>query len=453
MVVRFGLGLITLIGAAIVGAVALDRPPLSPSWRWIAASTGLMAFLLAGRKLYRDHYGPPPAEVVAYIGDHGISLVSVEAGNGFDDMAAISNLIGTARIVALGESTHGSREIFQLKHRMLEYLVSQQGFTVFAIEANQPECRAINQYVLHGTGNPKTALAGIQLWPWKTVEVLAMIEWMRAWNAGHDRKVQFTGFDMQFSDLAYETVASFVTNEVPDQATALLAPISILGAGTARAVTTLQKVSAKERTALQNGLAALGPALACADPDTRHDLQIMEQAATMYMEPTHRDARDRAMAENVGWLLDHTKARIVLWAHNSHISKTEPHLRSMGSHLRANYQQDYRTIGFVFGGGSFRAVDLSKPSRPIAEHTLCPPPESHASVAFARTRKPILVLDLRALPRGGTVASWFATPHAVREISAAFLDVKADTFRTVLPERFDAVIYLDKTTSSRPIEN
>lgn len=75
MLVRFGLGLITLIGVAIVAG--------APSWRWVAASTGLVAFMLAGRKLYRDTYGPPPAEVVAYIGEHGIPLVSVEAGNGF----------------------------------------------------------------------------------------------------------------------------------------------------------------------------------------------------------------------------------------------------------------------------------------------------------------------------------------------------------------------------------
>jgi erythromycin esterase len=85
--------------------------------------------------------------------------------------------------------------------RVLEYLVVRQGFTVFAIEANQPECRAINDYVLHGTGDATTALRGIYLWTWNTEEMLAMIEWMRAWNADprHAHKVQFLGFDMQTS--------------------------------------------------------------------------------------------------------------------------------------------------------------------------------------------------------------------------------------------------------------
>jgi hypothetical protein len=107
---------------------------------------------------------PPPQEVVDWIGAHAIPLATVEAGHGFDDIAPIAKLIGNARVVALGEATHGSREFFQLKHRVLEYLVARQSFTVFAIEANQPECRAINDYVLHGTGDPKAALDGIYFW-------------------------------------------------------------------------------------------------------------------------------------------------------------------------------------------------------------------------------------------------------------------------------------------------
>src|SRR6185503_1657226 len=95
---------------------------------------------------------PPPAEVVAYIGKHGLPLGSAEAGKGWGDLAPVGELVGRARIVALGEATHGTREFFQLKHRLLEYLVARQGFTVFAIEANQPECRAINDYVVHGKG-------------------------------------------------------------------------------------------------------------------------------------------------------------------------------------------------------------------------------------------------------------------------------------------------------------
>ena len=68
-----------------------------------------------------------------------IPLTTVEAGHGFADMHPLQAIVGNARIVALGEATHGTREFFQLKHRMLEFLVSEMGFTIFGIEATMPE--------------------------------------------------------------------------------------------------------------------------------------------------------------------------------------------------------------------------------------------------------------------------------------------------------------------------
>jgi erythromycin esterase len=76
-------------------------------------------------------------------------------------------LIGDARIVSLGEATHGSREIFQLKHRMIEFLASEMGFTIFAIEANMPEAYRVNDYVLNGTGDQQL-LRGMLLDGWDT---------------------------------------------------------------------------------------------------------------------------------------------------------------------------------------------------------------------------------------------------------------------------------------------
>ena len=66
--------------------------------------------------------------------------------------AAAQSVIGDARIVSLGEATHGSREFFQLKHRMLEFLATEMGFTIFSIEANMPEAYRLNDYVLNGHG-------------------------------------------------------------------------------------------------------------------------------------------------------------------------------------------------------------------------------------------------------------------------------------------------------------
>ena len=409
--------------------------------------------------------GPPPADVVAYIGKQGIPLVSAEAGKGFDDLAPIGKLIGKARIVALGEATHGTREFFQLKHRFLEYLVAKQGFTVFAIEANQPECRAINDYVLHGKGTAKEALSGIYFWTWNTEEVLAMIEWMRAWNAdpAHAQKVQFTGYDMQTATVAHATVAAFLTKVAPDQAAALLAPIAVLGE--ARESPSVGKLPPAEQGKLVAGLAAAGKAFdgsrkvwtaaagAAAYADARHDLRILEQATQMFIAGPNSESfniRDRAMAENIDWLLDQTKAKIVVWAHNGHIANTLSTFVNMGSHLRKRYKQDYVNVGFVFGEGSFQAIDFTKDSRKLAEFTLGPPPEENASVAFSRAGKPLLVLDLRALPKRGPVHDWFTAAHPVRDTGAGFLNEKAMTYPQVLPDLYDAVIFVDKTTRAGP---
>jgi erythromycin esterase len=417
---------------------------------------------------------PPSPEVVTWIGAHAIPLAGTEAGHGLDDIAPIASLIGKARVVGLGEATHGTREFFQMKHRVLEYLVAKQGFTVFGIEANQPECRAINEYVLHGTGDPKAGLDGIYFWTWNTEEVLAMIEWMRAWNADpkHARKVQFLGYDMQVPKVAYESLAAYLTKVAPDVAPGLLTPIEVLGHDGASSA--LAKLADDDRKHLGDGLAAIGKAFdtnrkAWAQKSTtaeldemRHDLTILEQATELYSAASAGTSgfaiRDRSMAANIRWILDHQPAgtRMVVWAHNAHIANRldgmTGALENMGGHLRKQLKADYVNLGFVFSQGAFQAIEMkNSPRGELNEITLGDPPEFNASVAFARTGKPLLVLDLRALPKKGAVHDWFTAPHPVRDTGAVFSTEQNMTSAVVLPELYDAVIFVDKTTRARPI--
>ena len=111
-----------------------------------------------------------------------VLLKTVEPGQGFRDMQPFKEIVGEARIAALGEATHGTREFFQPRHRMLEFLVEEMGFRVFAMEANWTEALRVNDYVLRGEGDAAKVLAGLYFWVWNTEEVLAMIEWMRSYN-------------------------------------------------------------------------------------------------------------------------------------------------------------------------------------------------------------------------------------------------------------------------------
>jgi hypothetical protein len=158
---------------------------------------------------------------VEWIRANAIRLTTPEAGRGFADLQPLKKLVGESRIVSLGEATHGSREFFQLKHRLLEFLASEMGFTIFSIEANMPEAYRLNDYVLNGTGDPAQLLRGMYFWTWDTEEVLAMIQWMRAFNQSGKGRVQFTGFDMQIPAVASDNVRAFVAKYEPGYASSV----------------------------------------------------------------------------------------------------------------------------------------------------------------------------------------------------------------------------------------
>ena len=93
-------------------------------------------------------------QIVSWIKTEAIPLVTAKEDGSFSDMQKIRPIIGNARIVSLGESTHGTREIFQMKHRFLTFLVEEMGFTVFGIEASYPDCEAIREYVVRRRVRP-----------------------------------------------------------------------------------------------------------------------------------------------------------------------------------------------------------------------------------------------------------------------------------------------------------
>jgi len=155
---------------------------------------------------------------VDWLRTHAIRLQTTEARHGFADMQLLKKVIGNARIVSLGEATHGTREFFQLKHRMLEFLVTKMGFNIFSIEANMPEAYRLNEFVLTGKGDPAALLKGMYFWTWNTAEVLDMILWMRDFNKSGKGKVEFTGFDMQTPDVAMAIASDFITKYEPGYA-------------------------------------------------------------------------------------------------------------------------------------------------------------------------------------------------------------------------------------------
>jgi len=192
--------------------------PILPAASAVAAS--LLPCLALARSLAGSVPDDPPAAVVAWTAAHAVPLSAVEASHGFSDLEPLRRMIGEARIVALGETTHGSREVFQMKHRLLEYLATELGFTLFAIEANLPEAQRLDDYVRGGPGDPVALVRGMGFWTWSTAEVRDMVEWMRRFNADPanralGRQVGFTGFDMQSPDQPAANARRFVADRLP----------------------------------------------------------------------------------------------------------------------------------------------------------------------------------------------------------------------------------------------
>lgn len=407
---------------------------------------------------------------VDWLRRHAISLTGVEAGRGFADLQALKTIIGGARVVALGEATHGTREFFQLKHRLLEFLVTEMGFTTFAIEANWPESLAVNDYVLHGRGDSAKALAGLHFWTWNTQEVLDMIHWMRQYNAHstHKTKVIFTGFDAQFTTRAATTIKSYLTRVDPDFADEI-APRLVRFEEEYRDYSTLSEVDvdalhstvqdlAKRLRAEQRAYVARSTAeewhLAC--QHARILRQVDEQRRAGDDEKTRYMIRDRAMAENVVWILENEgpRCKMVVWAHNGHVAR-DPRgifggtVVSMGMHLARKFDRELIVVGFAFGEGAFRAVVKEEGDRrPLRQVAVGRAPEDTLDAVLARTGIPVFMLDLRHV--GEDVAPWLQKPQITREIGAFFESPEGMCKRIVPMARYDVLAFIAKTTRSRP---
>lgn len=405
-----------------------------------------------------------PSEVRDWLRKNAIPLATPEAGRGFRDLRPLKKVIGDVRLVSLGEATHGTREFFQIKHRMFEFLATEMGFTIFAIEASFPECLAINEYVTTGTGDPAAVLAGQRFWTWDTHEVLDLIRWMRRFNEDprNQRKLSFYGFDMQFPPVGAQSFLDYLARVDPllaFQAEKTLAPLT-----TDFNVSIYGSLPGGEREKTREGIVSLlrrfrsRKAIYVRRSSEKEwelalrNLVVVKQGEEMYADPANFAIRDRAMADNAEALLDlgGPDSKAVLWAHNGHVQLAPwgGGIQTMGTHLKRKFGDRHVVFGFAFGHGSFQAIDMDRGG--LRNFRVGAPPPASLDAVFSEIG-PLFIIDLAKVPRRGPVADWFASDVGSRGTGAVWSIKRAEKFfgPARVRERYNALIFVRETSAAR----
>jgi erythromycin esterase len=425
--------------------------------------------------------------VVKWLKESAIPLRSVTAGSGFADLQPLKHILKDVRVVGLGEATHGAREFFQFKHRMLEFLVREMGFRVFAIEASYAACFNINEYVMGRTDDGAKALDSQGFWTWNTAEVRAMLDWMRAYNKSvpAERRVKFVGFDIQGNERGREVVLAYLRKVAPERVAAYEAlpkpvradgkDIEISLEALTRAVSGGPKEGKEAAVAKLNEIRnrydeLLGFMLlnetkftrqtsATEFADALQHARVIAQYLDAYGTPP-KSQRDFYMAENIERLVKEEPAgtRFVIWAHNGHISTGDNDgvmFQNMGWFLRKAFGDAYYALGFSFNQGMFQARNGDPQARvrmALTAFKVGAAPEGSVDWYLAQTGIKNFIVDLRPARKNKVAAEWLNAPRPMRDVGSVYSTSSEAEFYVTpkLGQEFDGLVFFDTTTRAQP---
>ncbi|MGC9406080.1 erythromycin esterase family protein [Streptomyces sp. DZ1-3] len=395
-----------------------------------------------------------PDEIARWLAEHARPLDTLTPGAPTDDLKPLGVKLRGARIVGLGESTHGTREFFRLKHRIAEFLVCEEGFTTLAMEASESAARALDAYVRHGVGDPARLVARLGFWTWRTQEMVDLVQGLRAHNRDlpEERRVRFAGVDPQRGADSVEAVTAFLRTCAPEREEDARA-LEVLAHARPGSLPDPEQVL-RHRTE--------EVARYVADHDDADDVvvehaRILVRAADLVTRSLDQSAgeesafavRDRAMADAVARLVeDDPTGRVMLWAHNGHVATGTygDRVTALGSRLRERYGEGYYALALLFGRGSFlarRGTGLQ--GRPVRHRIGTGTRSIEARLADA-VRGDYYV-DLR------TPAPWLHAPQAQRSFGSSVprFSYRFHTAPLVPAENYDGIAFVARSTCSQPL--
>ncbi|MGX2996103.1 erythromycin esterase family protein [Streptomyces sp. JNUCC 64] len=388
------------------------------------------------------------------------------------DLAGLVRTIGDAEVVGVGEATHGSKELFQLKDRLFRRLAGREGFTTFALETSWSSGVRLDAYVRTGKGDLRRIMREEfqgSYADWNNAEFLRLFTWMREHNrtAAPGQRLRVMGNDVNDVDHAqYRRIVDWAAEHRPALAPRLrerYAAALALPAGVAERTAALSARPRAEREAMAADARAVHALLTGAggvDPLVLQESRVIVDMASLYaldlldptVEPEANRLRDRAMAEHTVWWQRWTGGRVLVSAHNAHLAYETPdagtHPVVQGTVLRELIGDRYLAVGTSVHSARYRAHDHrtglfdvfdTGPAAPGSnEHVL-----DRVRPRGARDGDTGYYVDLRAARHDRAAGPWLATARPMFVVPGGYGGRPEERLKDVAPGRaFDVLVHL-----------
>ncbi|WP_406274687.1 erythromycin esterase family protein [Nocardia sp. NBC_00881] len=392
------------------------------------------------------------------------------------------DLVGDARLVLIGEASHGTDEFYTARAAMTRRLVEEKGFRGVAVEADWPDAYRVNRYV-RGQGTDRTAeqaLRGFRrfpAWMWRNTVVRDFAEWLRGHNSrcAAEDQVGFYGLDLYSMHRSAEEVIAYLDRIDP-----------------AAAQRARERYSCLEHHADEYGFAAaFGAGQSCHDQVVAQLTELQRQIADevrldgvtdhdelFYAEQnacsvlaaeeyyrsmfggrvTSWNLRDRHMFSTLIALREHlgAQSKIIVWAHNSHLGDARATEMSdsgelnLGQLVRADSPDSARLLGFTTYTGSVTAAeDWGGPARRMRVN-----PALYGSVEHMLHQVGAESFLVR-LDSESPVADRLRSPLLERAIGVVYrpqTERRSHYFFARPADQFDALIHIEQTTALLPLD-
>ncbi|KTG17492.1 MULTISPECIES: protein-L-isoaspartate(D-aspartate) O-methyltransferase [unclassified Guyparkeria] len=390
--------------------------------------------------------------------------------------------IGDARLVLIGEASHGTSEFYRARQRITRALIEEKGFDFVAIEGDWPDAARIDHYVRHAEYPPSewTAFARFPTWMWRNEEVRGFVDWLRGHNAERAAadRVAFHGLDLYslynsiaavleyLDEVDPEAAAvarerySCLTPFEPDPATYARMALSPGYAGCeAPVVEMLRDLQQRHRVYAEKD----GDRFLDAVQNARLVANAEEYYRSMfYGSRSSWNLRDTHMFETLEALLGHhgEGSRGVIWAHNSHVGDaraTDMSRRgefNIGQLCRARFGEAVYSIGFGTDTGTVAAA--SNWDEPMEVKNLRPAlPDSYERLCHETGRAGFL-LPLNAATADPEVRTGLSEQRLERAVGVIYrpeTERVSHYFHAELPRQFDEYIWVDRSRAVTPLDS